>query len=203
MDDDDARLHSAACERNRQPILEVLQKELPAEGLVLEVSSGTGMHAVYFAPRLAGRLWQPSDIDDAALRSIEAWRAAEPAWNLLPPVRLDVCATEWPVTSADAIFNANMIHISPFECTLGLLDGAARVLTVEGAPLILYGPFTIAGEHTSPSNAGFDQSLRARDPRWGVRDLDEVTALADVRGFSRAAVHPMPANNLVVVFRRR
>lgn len=197
----DARLFSAACERNRDPILEVLREELPGEGLVLEVSSGTGMHAVHFAARLPGVTWQPSDVDDAALASIAAWRDAEPSENLRAPVRLDVLEAAWPVDRADAVFNANMIHISPWPCALGLLEGAARLLS-EGAPLILYGPYRVGGEHTAPSNQRFDASLRSRDPRWGVRDLDVVTEEARARGFTRERVAQMPANNLVVVFRR-
>jgi SAM-dependent methyltransferase len=197
----DARLHSLACERNRDPILAVLKTVLPSSGLVLEIASGTGMHAVYFAPRLTGLEWQPSDADDVSLASIEAWREAEPAPNLRAPVRLDVTAQPWPVERADAIFNANMIHISPFEACLGLLDGAARLLSPGGA-LALYGPFMVEGRYTAPSNEAFDASLRARDPRWGVRDLDVVTERARERGLEREQVVPMPANNLTVVFRR-
>jgi hypothetical protein len=198
----DARLHSPACERNREPILRVLEETLPAEGLVLEIASGTGMHAVYFARHLSSIAWQPSDADDASLASIEAWRRAEPSENLRAPIRLDVLALPWPIERADAIFNANMIHISPWETTLALFDGAARVLSGEGAPLILYGPFLRDGRHTAESNAAFDASLRARDPRWGVRDLDVVADVARERGFVRERVVEMPANNLSVVFRR-
>jgi len=197
----DARLFSAACERNRGPILEVLREQLPDEGLVLEVASGTGMHAIWFAHHLPGLRWQPTDLDEAALASVEAWREAEPAENLLPPVRLDVLAPTWPVERAAAIFNANMIHISPWPATLGLLDGASRLLS-PGAPLILYGPYRIGGEHTAESNARFARSLRDRDPRWGIRDLEAVTEAAEERGFSRRHVVSMPANNQCVVFRR-
>ena len=197
----DPRMYSAACERNREPILAVLKEELPERGLVLEVASGTGMHAVWFAPRLPGVTWQPSDADDAALASIAAWREAEPAENLLPPVRVDVLAPAWPVTEADAVFNANMIHISPWSCTLALLSGASRILS-PGAPLILYGPYRIGGRHTAPSNERFDESLRARDPRWGVRDLDVVAKVAADEGFTFERMVPMPANNLTVVLRR-
>jgi hypothetical protein len=197
----DARLYSAACERNREPILRVLEQVLPPSGLVLEVASGTGMHGAYMAPRLPSIVWQPSDADEAALASVEAWRAAEPADNLLPPLRLDVLAPEWPLDEAAAIFNANMIHISPWPCALGLLDGAARLLP-EGAPLVLYGPYRIGGRHTAESNAAFDESLRRRDPRWGVRDLEEVAAAAAERGFTQERLVALPANNHVVVFRR-
>lgn len=198
----DARLHSLACERNRDPILAVLDRVLPAAGQVLEVASGTGMHAVWFAPRLPRVEWQPTDPEPEALASIEAWRRAEPAPNLRAPLRLDVLERPWPVPRADAIFNANMIHISPFETCLALLEEAAVLLPSSG-PLVLYGPFRVGGRHTAPSNEAFDASLRARDPRWGVRDLDEVTALAEERGLVRDEVVPMPANNLTVVLRRR
>lgn len=197
----DARLHSPACERNREPILTALEPVLPSAGLVLEIASGTGMHAVFFAPRLPHLAWQPSDADDASLASIAAWREAEPSPNLRAPLRLDVTQRPWPLERADAIFNANMIHISPFEACLALLDGAAALLP-SGGPLIVYGPFQVGGRHTAPSNEAFDASLRARDPRWGVRDLDHVTELARERGLEREQVIAMPANNLTVVFRR-
>jgi hypothetical protein len=197
----DARLHSPACERNREPILTALEPVLPSAGLVLEIASGTGMHAVFFAPRLPHLAWQPSDADDASLASIAAWRETEPSPNLRAPLRLDVTQRPWPLERADAIFNANMIHISPFEACLALLDGAAALLP-SGGPLIVYGPFQVGGRHTAPSNEAFDASLRARDPRWGVRDLDRVTELARERGLEREQVIAMPANNLTVVFRR-
>lgn len=197
----DARLHSPACERNREPILRVLEEVLPAAGLVLEIASGTGMHAVWFAPRLPHLTWQPSDADSGALASIEAWRRTEPAENLRAPLTLDVTSPPWPIDRADAVFNANMIHISPWETCLALFEGAARVLS-EAAPIVLYGPFRIDGEHTAESNEAFDRSLRSRDPRWGVRDLSEVERVAREHGFAKERVVPMPANNLTVVFRR-
>lgn len=197
----DDRLHSAACERNREPILRVLEGVLEEGALVLEIASGTGMHAVFFAAHLPGVIWQPSDADEPALRSIEAWRAAEPSPNLRAPLRLDVLSEPWPIDRADAIFNANMIHISPWATCPALFAGAERI-TAAGAPLVLYGPFRIDGAHTAESNAAFDASLRARDPRWGVRDLADVTAVAEQHGFGQERVVPMPANNLCVVFRR-
>ncbi|HJL18151.1 MAG TPA: DUF938 domain-containing protein [Sandaracinaceae bacterium LLY-WYZ-13_1] len=202
----DARLFSAACERNRGPILEVLRAVLPDHGRVLEIAAGTGMHAVHFAARLPALDWQPTDADEAALASIAAWREAglrerPTSENLRPPLRLDVTAAEWPVDVADALFNANMIHISPWACTVGLFTGAARVLRA-GAPMVLYGPYKLDGRHTAPSNARFDASLRARDPRWGVRDLDEVRRLAAEHGFAFERRVEMPANNQTVVFRR-
>jgi hypothetical protein len=197
----DDRLHSAACERNREPILRVLEGVLEEGALVLEIASGTGMHAVFFAAHLPRVTWQPSDADEPALRSIEAWRRAEPSPNLRAPLRLDVLSEPWPIGRADAIFNANMIHISPSETCPALFAGAERI-TAAGAPLVLYGPFRVDGAHTAESNAAFDASLRARDPRWGVRDLADVTAVAEQHGFRRESVVPMPANNLCVVFRR-
>ncbi|MCB9594281.1 MAG: DUF938 domain-containing protein [Sandaracinaceae bacterium] len=197
-----ARLHSDACERNRDPILAVLQEVFPREGLALEIAAGTGMHAVHFAPAFPELAWQPTDYADDALVSIEAWRRDAGAPNLRAPLRLDVTADPWPVERADAIFNANMIHISPFACTHGILAGAARVLA-DGGPLVMYGPYKIGGEHTAPSNARFDESLRARDPSWGVRDLDEVIRLAEAAGLAYERRVSMPANNLCVIYRRR
>jgi hypothetical protein len=196
------RQFSAACERNRDPILEVLRQVLPPSGLVLEISSGSGMHGVWFAPRLPAIEWQPSDHDPSALESIEAWREAEPSSNLRAPLRLDVLDDVWPIDRADAIFNANMIHISPWACCEGLFRGAARTL-VSGAPLILYGPFMIDGAHTAESNAAFDANLRARDPSWGVRDLRDVVRAANEAGLDHEQTFPMPANNQIQLFRRR
>lgn len=199
----DSRLHSPACERNREPILRVLEDVLPPTGTVLEIASGTGQHAAFFAPRLPQLRWQPSDRDAPSLASIEAWRLAEGAPNLCPPIALDVLSRPWPIDAADAIFNANMIHISPWETCLALFDEGARILGHEGAPVVLYGPYKQGGAHTAESNAAFDASLRARDPRWGVRDLGDVKSVADERGFTLEQVVAMPANNLSVVFRRR
>lgn len=195
------RLFSAACERNRAPILEVLREVLTSEGSVLEVASGTGLHALHFARGLPHLTWQPSDTSDEALASIEAWREAEGPENLHAPVRLDVTEERWPIESAAAIFNANMTHISPFSCTRGLLAGAARVLE-PGAPLVLYGPYQVDGAHTAPSNERFDQSLRSRDPSWGVRCLTEVSAIAAEQGLAFERRVSMPANNMILVFRR-
>lgn len=197
----DARLHSPACERNRDPILRVLEQVLPPRGLVLEIASGTGMHAVWFAPRLPHLVWQPSDVDEAALASIEAWRRAEPAENLRAPIRLDVTRRPWPVDRADAIFNANMIHIAPWECCVGMFDGVGRHL-LPGGVFALYGPFRVGGAHTAESNASFDAGLRARDPRWGVRDLEAVTAEAERVGLRLSERVAMPANNFTLVFAR-
>jgi len=198
----DARMFSAACERNREPILEVLRDTLPRRGLVLEIAAGTGMHGAWFAPRLGpGVVWQPTDASPDALESIAAWRAQVAAPNLLPPQRLDVTASAWPIDVADAIYCANMVHIAPWACTEGLFAGAARLLE-PGAPLALYGPFLRDDVPTAPSNVAFDESLRARDPAWGIRPLRDVNEVAERHAFLLERVVEMPANNLTLVFRR-
>ena len=197
----DSRLYAPAVARNRAPILAVLRERLPASGLVLEVASGSGEHAAFFAGELPHLTWQPSDTDPRALDSIAAFRAAAGAPNLLPPVRLDAEAATWPVRAADAILSINMIHIAPWSAATGLVAGAARLLP-PGGLLYLYGPFMEHGRHTAPSNAAFDADLRARDPRWGVRDLDTVAELAQRHGFALAETVAMPANNRSVLFRR-
>lgn len=196
----DRRRSAPASERNREPIREVLVRELPASGDVLEIASGTGVHAVWFARAFPGLRWQPTDLSQIALDSIAAWREREGLDNLAEPLRLDVTAP-WPVERVDAIFNANMIHISPFECAEALIAGAGRALS-PGGPLIVYGPFKIDGAHTAESNARFDQSLRSRDPRWGVRDLEAIVALAEAVGLTLTARHEMPANNQTLVLRK-
>ena len=198
----DLRRHAPATERNRDPILAVLQRILPASGTVLEIASGTGEHAVHFARGLPGITWQPSDPDPQGRVSIDAWGAAAELSNLLPAIDLDAAAADWPVDRADAIVCINMIHISPWASTEGLLAGAARLLPPR-APLFLYGPYRRQGVPTAPSNDAFDASLKARDPRWGLRDLETVTALGEKHGFALEEVVEMPANNLSVVFRRR
>jgi SAM-dependent methyltransferase len=194
-------LTAPAVARNRDPILDVLRRVLPARGTVVEVASGSGEHAVYFAAALPDLIWQPTDRDPAALRSIVAHRAAAGLPNLAPPLELDAASSGWPVDSADAIVAINMVHISPWRATEGLIAGAARVLAPSGV-LYLYGPYKENGVHTAPSNAAFDASLRARDPEWGVRDVAEVADLADARGLALAERVAMPANNLSLVFRR-
>ncbi len=197
----DPRLYHAHVARNRGPILDVLKLALPSTGLVAEIASGSGEHAVFFARSLPGVSWQPTDIDAAALASIAAHRASAGAANLLAPMRLDTTAEPWPVAHADAIVCNNMIHISPWAATEALIRGAARILPTGGV-LYLYGPYKIDGRHTAPSNEEFDASLRGRNPEWGIRDLADVTALAARRGFVPAETVPMPANNLSVIFRR-
>jgi hypothetical protein len=197
-----AALLSPAVARNRDPILAVLRRHLPDRGTVLEIAAGTGEHAAYFAPQFPHLTWQPTDIDPDALASIEAHRAATNAPNLRAPIILDVTAPRWTIEHADAIISINMIHISPWGAAQGLMAGAARLLA-GGQVLYLYGPFKENGEHTAPSNAAFDQSLRARDPTWGVRDTGDVRKLADSHGFDFIERVAMPANNLSLVFRRR
>lgn len=197
---DDARRYSPACERNRDPILEELRRILPTSGVVLEIASGTGMHAVYFARHLHGIQWQPTDVSPDALRSVEAWRASEGVPALRPPRVLDVTG-DWPIDRADAVFNANMIHIAPWEVVPGLFAGAARILS-EGAPLVLYGPFFEDEVEPAPSNLRFDASLRSREPRWGIRRLEDITDEAAQHGLTLEERVEMPANNLLVVFRR-
>ena len=194
-------LHAAATERNREPILEVLRRVLPATGLVLEIASGTGQHAAFFACALPGLRWQPSDASAPHLDSIRAWSTASGADNIAAPVLLDVERQPWPVTRADAILNINMIHIAPWSATTALFDGAARILDPRGV-LFLYGPFMRDGQHTAESNQRFDERLRGEDPRWGVRDLADVERVANAAGFLLTEVVPMPANNLSLVFRR-
>jgi SAM-dependent methyltransferase len=194
---------SPSTARNRGPILEVLRPRLPAAGLVLEIAAGAGEHAAHMARTLPGLSWLPTDPDPEALASIAAWREAAALDNLLPPLRLDAADPDsWPVARADALVNINMIHISPWAATEGLMTGAGRVLA-PGAPLILYGPYVEAGVPTAPSNLNFDASLRGRDPAWGLRRLEDVTALAAERGLVLEERIAMPANNLVLVFRRR
>ncbi len=196
----DPRLYLPHIVRNRDPIFEVLRRVLPAQGLVLELASGSGEQAVYFAQRLPALRWQPSDIEPRSLASIAAHQADANLANLLPPLLLDATAEPWPVERADALVCINMIHIAPWRVSEGLMAGARRTLAAGGV-IYLYGPYKIDGRHTAPSNVEFDQSLRARNPEWGIRDLADVTALAARHGFALAETVPMPANNLSVVFR--
>jgi SAM-dependent methyltransferase len=197
----DPRRSAPHVARNAGPIAKVLRTILPADGLVLEVASGTGEHILHFAREFPDLLWQPSDPDPAALRSIEAWRAESGLANLLPPVALDARAADWPVEAADAMLCINMVHISPWAATAGLLRGAGRLLA-PGAPLYLYGAYRRTGVETAPSNEAFDAGLRARDPAWGLRKLEDVVAEAEKRGLCLEAVTEMPANNLSVVLRK-
>jgi len=198
----DARRFAPATQRNREPILAVLRRVLPAEGVLLEVASGTGEHAAFFAAALPRLIIQPSDADAQNLASIAAWRDHAGLANLRAPLALDATAERWPVERADAVLCVNMIHIAPWEACVGLVAGAARLL-LPGNPLVLYGPFRRGGRHTSPSNEAFDASLRAEDPAWGVRDVDEVDVVAAAAGLQQSELIDMPSNNLCVVLRRR
>ncbi len=197
--------HAPATLRNRDPILAVLPGYLGGCRAVLEIASGTGEHAAYLAPRLgiAELIWQPSDYDAENLAGIDAHAAASDCSSILPACRIDVAQPDWaPPQPCDAIFCANMIHIAPWTAAEGLFAGAGRLLP-QGGPLILYGPYRRDGVHTAPSNADFDASLQARDPSWGVRDLEgEVVPLARRNGLSLDSIDSLPANNLIVIFRK-
>jgi hypothetical protein len=198
------RQHYPATTRNREPILGVLESvlsDLDASYPVLEIASGTGEHIVYFARHLPALVFQPSDMDPALRASVEAYREDAALANLRSAIPLDVESRPWPIARAAAILCINMIHIAPFTACEALFRGAADVLA-EGAPLYLYGPYRVAGAHISKSNEEFDESLRARDPRWGVRDLDEIVEVALTHGFELARTEAMPANNLSVIFVR-
>lgn len=201
MTQDDSRQFAPATQRNREPILAVLREVLPAQGLVLEVASGSGEHAVHFAGAFPNLTFQPSDPDPAALASIDAWARQSALPNLRPAVRLDAMAPRWPVTEADAILCINMIHISPWAATEGLIRQASQLLPA-GAPLYLYGPYRQSDVPLAASNAVFDDSLRRRNPKWGLRELEAIAELARAAGFGEPDVTPMPANNLSVVFRK-
>ena len=197
--------YSAAAERNREPILTVLRRVLPDRGRVLEIASGTGQHAVHFAAGLPHLEWQPTDVEPIALASVAAWVEECGLANALAPLTLDVQdGGGWP--PADAVYCANMVHIAPWACAQGLFAGAGRVLA-PGAPLITYGPYRFSGEgwgrETVESNLRFDALLRARDPRWGVRELDDLVAAAGEAALELEEVVDLPANNHVLVFRRR
>ncbi|MGI8504957.1 MAG: DUF938 domain-containing protein [Hassallia sp.] len=198
----DPRQFAPATERNREAILEILLQVLPASGTILEIASGTGEHAVYFAPHLKPRKWLPTDPNPRSRASIAAWIAHSPSDNLYPPIDLDASTSVWTIpdtTSITAIVNINMIHISAWGACLGLMALSDRILP-PGGILYLYGPFKQNGEHTSPSNAAFDSSLRSQNPNWGVRDLDDVVEAAKARNLNLINTYQMPANNLSVIF---
>ncbi|MES1199641.1 MAG: DUF938 domain-containing protein [Pseudomonadota bacterium] len=200
----DLRQFAPSTARNRAPIVEVLQRVLPAEGAALELASGSGEHAVFFAANLPGWTWQPSDSEAAAHTSIAAWIEADNVTNVKTPVAIDVREGAWGVESAapfDAVLAINMIHISPWASTLGLLAGAARLLRPDGV-LFLYGPYRRGGAHTAPSNEAFDASLKARNAEWGVRDVEALIDEAKARGLTLKEIAEMPANNLSVVLTR-
>lgn len=196
-----ARRSAPAALRNREPIAEVLREWLPASGLVLEIASGTGQHAAFFARAFPALDWQPSDLHPEALQSARAWREEAQLPNLLEPVEIDASTTKWPVVRADAILSINMVHISPWSSALGLLDGAATLLD-RGSPLILYGPWLSRRIETAPSNLAFDSDLKSRDPEWGLRNVEDFASEAKTRGFMLVDQRPMPANNLMLLFRK-
>lgn len=194
------KLSSPSCARNVGPIGQVLQDWLPAEGLVLEVASGSGEHAVAFARRFPDLAWQPSDPDPVALASVRAWREEAALPNLRPEVQLDVRAIGWPVDAADAVLSVNMVHISPWSASLGLLSGARRLLS-PGGVLILYGPWIVEGEDTAPSNLAFDADLKSRNPDWGLRSVGDFAGQAQRHGLVLEDQRAMLANNRMLLFR--
>ena len=202
-----ALARSAPADRNKQPILEILRAVLPAHGAALEIASGTGQHAAWFAAALPGWTWQPTDADAGALPGIAAWTAEAGLSNVRPPLLLDVTAPQWPAQGApfaerfDAIYCANMLHIAPWATCAGLMQGSARYLK-PGGVLVTYGPYLEDKVPTSPGNLSFDQSLRQRDPSWGIRRLEDVAREAQRAGLALRERHAMPANNLLLVFER-
>ena len=196
------RRSAPAALRNREPIAGVLEEWLPPTGLVLEIASGSGEHVVHFADCFPALEWQPSDVHPDALASILAWRneAGEP--NIREPIAIDAASSDWPLERADAVLSINMVHISPWASALGLLDGAARLLN-PAAPLILYGPWLRADVPTAASNLAFDADLKRRNPQWGLRRVEDIAIAAEDRGFKLEAIREMPANNLMLLFRRR
>ena len=202
----DAKRYAVATQRNREPILKVLQKVLPSQGNILEIASGTGEHAVFFASQFQDCQWYPSDRDPQLRASIEAWSEECPTDNLHPPLDIDASSNHWEIEAAgipiDAIVNINMIHIAPFAAGEGLMAGAGRILPQDGI-LYLYGPYKREGKHTSASNEAFDSSLRDRDPQWGVRQLEDVIAVAQRANLALQEVTAMPANNLSVIFSKK
>ena len=195
------RRSAPAALRNREPIAEVLAEWLPETGTVLEVASGTGEHAVWFAERFPDLDWQPSDTHSGALKSTAAWRESAGLPNVREPVVIDASSEDWPVASADAVLNINMAHISPWAASLGLIAGAARILPV-GGPLILYGPWLKDDIETVASNLAFDADLKARDPEWGLRRVEDFASAAAENGFVLTDWRRMPANNLMMLFQR-
>ncbi|MBX7541060.1 DUF938 domain-containing protein [Qipengyuania sphaerica] len=193
--------HAPATARNSGPIADILTKELPLTGLVLELASGTGEHAVFMARQFPEITWQPTDPDPDALDSAASWAREAGLDNVGPPLEIDARMEAWPVERADAVVCINMIHISPWAATEGLFRGAARILD-QGAPLITYGPYFEDDVESAPSNLAFDESLKHRNPDWGIRNVAQLDELAAETGMIRTARYTMPANNLTLVFRR-
>lgn len=202
--DDTAKRHAPATLRNRGPIRDALAKLLAPGARVLEIAAGTGEHAVFFAHAFPEMTWQPTDADPESLASIAAYAAEADLPNLRRPELLDARALPWPRLADgpfDAVVSINMIHIAPWAACEGLMAGAAAVVR-DGGSLVLYGPFRIDGRHTAPSNVAFEESLQAMDPRFGVRDVAEVAAVAAAHGFGRPLRLAMPANNFILAFAR-
>ena len=197
-----ARRSAPATLRNREPIAEVLSEWLPSSGLVLEIASGTGEHAAFFAERFPALDWQPSDVHPDAVASISSWRAAAVLPNLRAPLVIDAASPNWPIERAEAMLSINMVHISPWASALGLLDAAARLLP-PGGPLILYGPWLKEDVPTAASNVAFDSDLKRRDPQWGLRRVEDFDAAAKERELDLVDTRAMPANNLMLLWRRR
>jgi len=189
-----------SCEQNKDPILGVLRELLTEPGLVLEIGSGTGQHAVYFAGRLPHLVWQPSDTAEN-LPGIQQWRQEAGLANVREPLELDVCRRPWPVAGADAVFSANTVHIMSWPQVECFFEGVGTVLG-PGGLFCLYGPFNFDGRYTAESNARFDRWLKERDPRMGVRDYEDLAALAAAAGLEAVARYPMPADNFTLVWRR-
>jgi hypothetical protein len=197
----DHRQYAPATVRNRDFILDVLRDVLPTTGVILEIASGSGEHVVHFARNLSSLVFQPSDPEPDALLSVTAWMKAAEVTNVRAPIVLDASRSLWPIASADGIICINMVHISPWDASVGLIRGAAAILP-PGSPLYLYGPYKRKGFATAPSNEAFDRNLRDRNPIWGLRDLEAIAAIAQSAGFSIPDITEMPANNLSIVFRR-
>jgi SAM-dependent methyltransferase len=200
--------HSTAAERNRGPILDLLRQRLPGQGAALEIASGTGQHAAHFAAALPGWSWQPTDLEPDLFGAISGWAAQAGAVNVREPLRLDVLQPRWPAEGQafeaaqfDLVFCANMLHIAPWPCCAGLMQGAARHLAPDGC-LVTYGPYLEDSVPTAPGNLEFDASLRARNPAWGIRRLEDVASVAAQAGLTLAERHAMPANNLLLVWSR-
>ena len=202
MSNTSPRRFAPATARNRDPILGVLGPLLPESGVVLEIASGTGEHVVHFARARPDIVWQPSDPSSDARESIAAWVATEGLSNVWPPLALDAAAEDWPVAHVDAAVCINMLHISPWAATEGLMKGVGQRLA-PGGLLYIYGPFRRADTPTAPSNDAFDADLKSRDARWGLRMLEDVSAEAEVNGLGFEGFVEMPANNLSLIFRKR
>lgn len=198
----DGRIVSPSAERNKGPIAEILKRTLPGQGEVLEVSSGTGQHVVHFAQAMPHIRWQPTERDRDSLKSIASWLGQPPPPNVNAPLGLDVYDASWPARDVVAVVCINMIHIAPPSAAEALMRGAGNVIAPRGI-LFLYGPYRRQGRHTSLSNEAFDERLKAWDPEWGVRNLEDVVRLANTAGLELEQTHEMPANNLAVVFRKR